>query len=259
MAKRMLCVFNLWKVKSLQFQLHTNQRKRKLGEGLFTEEADEDDAAPHDVDTYLDKLHTLLLAYAIAGSAQMASAPPAVEEATMGADTTLFVVAPLDVLLAYHYGLVPKSRQGDVLPGSPRGTRTNERNGVSKFRESTLSFGQVVKQVFAARDAHWIPVASSIPADVQPGAHNTIPGPPKGQTQPGLGSQFSLGKPINSRKVAKVMKDGTRLCAAFQHAQCKAKGSCTNGAHRCGLVLRGERVCGAPSHGAAACRQSSKS
>lgn len=34
MDKRMLCVFNLWKVKSLQFQLHCTQKKRKLGEGL---------------------------------------------------------------------------------------------------------------------------------------------------------------------------------------------------------------------------------
>ena len=232
---------------------HTNQRKRKLGDGLFTEEADEDDAAPHDVDTYLDKLHTLLLAYAIAGSAQMPSAPPVAEEATMGADTTLFVVAPLDILLAYHLrakrtcAQIPAGRRLAWLTARDADERAE---WVSRFRESTLSFGQVVKQVFAARDAHWIPAASTMPADIQPSAINPTPGPPKGQIQPGSGSQFSLGKPINSRKVAKVMKDGTRLCAAFQHAQRKAKGSCANGAHGCGLVLRGERVCGAPSHGA---------
>ena len=37
LSKRMLCVFNLWKVKTLQFQLTTNQKKRKLGENLYTE------------------------------------------------------------------------------------------------------------------------------------------------------------------------------------------------------------------------------
>ena len=26
---------------------------------------------------------------------------------------------------------------------------------------------------------------------------------------------------MNGRKVAKVMRDGTKLCAAFQHGQCK--------------------------------------
>ena len=63
----MLCVFNLWKVKTLQFQLTTNQKKRKLGENLYTEEADEDEPCQQNMETYLDRLYTLLLAYAIAG------------------------------------------------------------------------------------------------------------------------------------------------------------------------------------------------
>eukprot|EP00439_Symbiodinium_sp_Y106_P011472 s10437_g1.t1 len=36
--KRMLCVFSVWKVKSLQFQLVSASKKRKLGENLFTED-----------------------------------------------------------------------------------------------------------------------------------------------------------------------------------------------------------------------------
>jgi hypothetical protein len=45
LAKRMLCVYKLWKVRTLQYQLHTTQKKRKLAEG---EEADEEEKAPHD-------------------------------------------------------------------------------------------------------------------------------------------------------------------------------------------------------------------
>ena len=44
-TKRMLCVFDVWKVKSLQFQFHTTNRKRKVGDNLFTEEQAEDDSA----------------------------------------------------------------------------------------------------------------------------------------------------------------------------------------------------------------------
>ena len=69
LSKRMLCVFNLWKVKTLQFQLTTNQKKRKLGENLYTEEVDEDEPCQHNVESYLDRLYTLMLAYAIAGVA----------------------------------------------------------------------------------------------------------------------------------------------------------------------------------------------
>ena len=61
MTKRMLCVFSVWKVRSLQYQLHTTNKKRKLADGLFTEEAEEDDAMGQDWEGYLDKLHTLSL------------------------------------------------------------------------------------------------------------------------------------------------------------------------------------------------------
>ena len=48
MSKRMLCVFSVWKVKSLQFQLTSTQKKRKLGDYLFTEEPDEEEPSNRD-------------------------------------------------------------------------------------------------------------------------------------------------------------------------------------------------------------------
>ena len=67
LSKRMLCLFNVWKVRSLQFQLGTSQKKRRLGDGLFTEEAETEESYTADCDTYLNKLHTLLIAYSLAG------------------------------------------------------------------------------------------------------------------------------------------------------------------------------------------------
>ena len=66
-SKRMLCVYNIWKVRTLQFQLHTSTRKRKVGDNLYTEDKEDDDNTPQDWESYLDKLHTLLVAYAMAG------------------------------------------------------------------------------------------------------------------------------------------------------------------------------------------------
>ena len=40
LSKRMLCVYDVWKVRSLHFQLTTVQKKRKLGDNLFTEEVE---------------------------------------------------------------------------------------------------------------------------------------------------------------------------------------------------------------------------
>ena len=99
LSKRMLCVYNLWKVRTLQYQLHTTQKKRKLAEGLYTEEAEDEDKIPHDWENYLDRLLTLLLAYAMAGVTPRASVKDASMEKALGADSTAFVEVPLDVVM----------------------------------------------------------------------------------------------------------------------------------------------------------------
>ena len=76
LSKRMLCVFNICEVKNLQFQLTTVQKKRKLGDNLYTEETETDEHVSKDAETYLDKLYILMLAYAIAGAAPFAGVGP---------------------------------------------------------------------------------------------------------------------------------------------------------------------------------------
>ena len=53
LSKRMLCVFSVWKVKSLQFQLVTTSKKRKLSDNLFTEELQEEEPVVQDWENYL--------------------------------------------------------------------------------------------------------------------------------------------------------------------------------------------------------------
>ena len=79
MSKRLLCVFDVWKVRSLQFQLTSSSKKRKLADTLFVE----------DWEGYVDKLYTLLVAYALAGPGRVSGAPEAAREAVLGADSTL--------------------------------------------------------------------------------------------------------------------------------------------------------------------------
>ena len=53
------------------------------------------------------------------------------------------------------------------------------------------------------------------------------------------------------------MKDGLRLCEGFNKGTCSNK-NCGNGAHRCSVILRAERVCGSPAHPAAKCKAKAK-
>lgn len=253
MSKRMLCVFSVWKVRSLQHQLHTTNKKRKLADGLFTEEHDEDDGTTQDWEAYLDKLHTLMLAYSIAGASAVVGGPTPSTEQALGADTTQFVQAPLDVMQAYFFRA---KRTASLLPHSKRLSWLQSRDieerseWVSRFRESTTSLGKVVKDVFALRDAHWLPPTAGGGSDSHAtGGSGSTPGGPVAAV-----NHFMLGKPIGGKAVAKVLKDGSKICQAFQHGQCKSKSPCPQGQHRCGLVVKKERVCGASGHGAATCK-----
>lgn len=231
MSKRMLCAFQVWKVRSLQFQLHTTNKKRKLGDNLFTEEHEDDDATPKDWESYMDKLLTLLLAYAMAGTAAIpgGTGGAAIPD-TLGSDSCLAVEVPLDVVMAYYFRAKRTSSQ---LPLSKRLAWVQHRDmeerseWVARFRESQATLGVIIKEVMAQRDAHWVALSW---------------GPPE-VTPPAAGGDSA---------------QPTKLCQNFQQGTCKNKTPCAQGQHRCALVTRKERVCGAAGHGAHACRNSSK-
>ena len=238
-TKRMLCVFDVWKVKSLQFQLHTTNRKRKVGDNFFTEEQAEDDSTPQSWDLYLDKLHILMVAYAMAGTAALPTPanPEPPTDAALGADSTKYVAIPLDVVMAYFFRA---KRASAVLPTSKRlewlqARDTEERaEWVSRFRETTLPLGAVIKEVMVARDAHWLLASPAAASGAEVPLTSLAGGSPA--KSPAI-SQFTLGKPINGRSVAKVMRDGTKLCQAFQHGQCKSKTGCAQKRERIAVVL----------------------
>ena len=159
MSKRLLCIFDVWKVRSLQFQLTSSSTKRKLADTLFVGEDADEDTVARDWEGYLDRLYTLLVAYALAGTGRVSGAPEAAREAVLGADSTSFVQVPLDVLLAYYYRArrvlqsLPHHKRLGWLQAQDLAERTE---WVTKFRESTKTLGKVVMEVFEARDPHWV-------------------------------------------------------------------------------------------------------
>ena len=205
-----------------------------------TEEPDDEQPGHQDWETYLDRLFTLLLAYALGGVKALDNAPPAKEEDVLGADTTKFVYVPLDVVMRYH---ARARRTSASLPYASRLAWLQQRDTeeradwVSRFRESNLTLGQVIKATYEDR-------TSFVGAQ----------GAPTGVT-----CQARWRSLIVGRAVARAMRDGAVLCQAFQHGQCKAGQSCPNGQHRCAAILRGDRVCGMQNHGAKECRAAKKS
>ena len=265
LSKRMLCVFSVWKVKSLQFQLVSTSKRRKLGDNLFTEEQELEEVVAKDWKTYLDRLQILLTAYALAGVIAVAGGPAANNESTVGADTAQFVHVPLDVVMEYFYRAkrsVAQLQPAKRLQWLQHRDLEERAVWVSKFRESTKTLGQVVREVMNLRDAHWIP-SQAVPA--APAGPDMVQTPPSKTTNLGGGtppppnkpSSFQLGSPVNGKQVAKVMKDGKHLCQDFQTGKCAKGGQCPD-LHKCGVVLKPERVCGSSKHGAHNCKQKVK-
>ena len=56
-----------------------------------------------DGDTYLKKLHILMMAYALAGVAPLPGVGDPTKEFVLGANSTESVEVPLDVLLKYYF------------------------------------------------------------------------------------------------------------------------------------------------------------
>lgn len=256
LSKRMLCVFAIWKVRSLYFQLTTVQRKRKLGDNLYTEEAETEEAISKDADTYLDKLYTLLLAYSMAGVHPLPGTDPA-KEVALSASSVEFVGVPLDVAMAYYFRAkkcvtaLPPSRRLHWLQAKDVEERSE---WVTRFREGTSPLGVIIKQVMEARDAHWVVTSAAVTngAGEQQATGGTgqaaLPPPP-----PQI-SHFREGPKVGGKRVAAVLKDGTKLCPDFQVGKCSSK-SCAKGAHKCGVIVRSQRACGSPGHGAHQCRE----
>ena len=101
MSKRMLMVYNVNGVKNLMHQITPSRKRKKLGTDLFTEQEEAIDDSL-DANQYLDRLHTYLLALALAVAGALTSTE-AVSETSMGAVTTLSVLVPLDIVMAYFW------------------------------------------------------------------------------------------------------------------------------------------------------------
>ena len=77
MAKRCLMIFNIALVKNLLHQVTTSRKRRKVADDLYVDEPDDAPEPAHDVQSYLAKLFTYLVALAMAGVDRMENAPEA--------------------------------------------------------------------------------------------------------------------------------------------------------------------------------------
>ena len=261
MDKRLLTVYDIWKVKTLRHQVMTTKKRKQVGTDLYTfEDEAEEKSGTHDVEEYLAMLYTYLLALSIAGSNKVQGAP--VEEA-FGSDSTKLVKVPWDVLQSYYFRAshaamsVPEAARLTWLEGKDT---AEQATWVSQFREGDEPLGQVVQSVMEKRGAHWdAPIQNVVmsPSPAFPPQQPRAVHDPKKQRQGQQEPPFSprIPEKIKPSAVPAAPQDGKTFCPDFNRGKCYTKvPSCDKGLHKCSKVVRGGRPCGMSNHGAHNCR-----
>jgi hypothetical protein len=266
--RRLLTVYDIWKVRSLKHQVTTTRKRKQVGDGLFTFEEDVHAEASRTVSVYMANLHTYLLALAITGTTKMSDAP---EKETFGSDPLKFVAAPWDILESYYFRAVESIAaipEVSRMAWLERADLAERAVWVSTFRDGEDTIGEVIKQTMDRRGAHWDP-----PALPQQTHHQQQPQRREQQQQPQRGQSGKGGKQEQARpsgqqsgqaqqqprlvpgSVAAELRSGSKLCPDFQKGYCKVKGpQCPKGLHKCGHVTAKGKICGMNFHGASKCK-----
>jgi hypothetical protein len=259
LSKRMLSVRDVWKTKTLSFQQTSSRKRAKVGDSIevITSIPEEEEMVEQNLGTYMSLLYTLLLAYAFAGIKGVGNGGA---QEPRGSRTTTFVQVPWDVLLQYFYRVQEKAK---AVPAHKALEWVSTRDlaertaWVDRFRNGNKTLGQVVEEVLDMREAMWEyvrEVATPQRQQRQEDRRDESPRKNRRQAKKGGGKGGDNGdgraqKQGGARRpnVVKLqLKNGTKLCPAFQRGQCKEGAQCQKGKHMCGAEEKGGRICGAP-------------
>ena len=138
---------------------------------------------------------------------------------------------------------------------------------VDRYRNTKKGLGEVILETIVAREAMWelpsdgFASIRQIPALPSAGTVNDPPPPPnphgrndrKNRGNGNRDKKNGQGNGGRGRiKTKLTLKDGTKLCPAYQSGGCNAK-DCKKGKHLCAGLLKTGRCCGNP-HPAKECR-----
>ena len=252
-SKRMLSVRDVWKIKTQSHQSRAEAKRTRISDQLeFVHiEYEPEERGHNDLQDYLKRLFTLMVAYAKVGPTRLANAPL---EEPRGVDSVTVVECPLDVMMRYYFRAQERTShqpQRDQLEWLIRRDIAEREAWVDAYRNSDAPLGVVVLKCFREREALWLS-APPAPVAVRGGQETTVPPSVRDRPRGGKGSadrdrrneapKGADTKPRRAIKVAERFRDGTRLCKDYQRDRCN-KSDCKD-KHSCGGISKSGRPCG---------------
>jgi len=251
LSKRLLTLRDVWKTRSLSQQQRSSHKRMRIAEGVdLVQNEDEDHVeSAQSPQKYLDLLQTLFLAYVIAGTTKVKTAPTSESRIS---DPLQFVDVPWDVLIRVHHRAtvqvrkVPYSMQLAWLETRMEGEREA---WIEEFRNSDKTLGQVIANVYTSREAVWAvdelkflsQNMHSPVRKIQDKGEQSDSGKKRAQDPP---KDKSKG-PGPAANTASSLRDGNKLCANYNRGNCgNKKDTCKHGRHFCSGTQANGRVCG---------------
>ena len=187
---------------------------------------DEEDVEFKTIREYLSKLFTLMLAYAVAGSSAIEGCPTVEKR---GAESTLCVQVPFDVVIRYYYRV---KRYADELPAAVALVMGQKRDECERelwidgFRNGGKTLGEVIVKTAEIRES-----VGQVPDELK-----KLRGK-DGQEEvrnkrDADGRLKSGGTRMTSADIECKFRNGTKLCREFQFGNCKVE-NCQKGKHQC--------------------------
>ena len=293
LTRRLMQIYCIWQVRSMQRQTMAERKRRQLGGGLELIEAEQEseEVMEETMANYLACLYTLCLVYAKAGCNPIDPAPAEAE--TRFTKTTDYIETPLDVVLRYHGRAVvtanlmqPHAALGFVSKRDGEGRAT----WAEQHRATRKPLGQIIETTFEKRDGHWEPPEHLLKSKKAGGGggggggrgsggggggggdgagrkrNRDDDGPARTVLKAGPGGQgggadggdrFIQGIGNKRIKIAATAANGDALCPAWQGGGCRDP--CPKGMkHACAayLVKRGTKyLCMMTNHRASQCKR----
>jgi len=264
MEKRLLMPKDVWKTKTQAQQQRLVRKRTKVSDNveLVTHEAEDDNEdSVQDLVHYMAKLFTLLVAYTLAGIKKIPSTGGAQQPEKRTSRSTAYVECPLDVVYRYYFRVQNRAFRlapAMALEWIQQRDEDEREMWIDKYRNSDSTLGQVIAETYAQREAMW-----ELPTPQQAVPRDRLKDTGK-QNEQDKATEKDKDKDRKkkpderkkgARKVAKQLRDGTKLCQDYQHNKCRKQKErqCEKGKHCCGGVCKSGRVCGGP-HPANACR-----
>ena len=246
-------VRNAWQVRTLRHQSKSERKRQRLTDDvdLVEKEKEEDVEVKYVLVVYLQLLFTLCVAYARGGCIPRTAEVPESETT----ESTDYIEVPLEVMLRYHHRAetsaaeLPPSQALEWLQKRDEDERTK---WIERYRSSSLTFGQVVKEIYEKREAMW-----EVPKQDKPQRPATrAPPPPVPWVAPkhgsGAGGAGGSGK---HGAGAAPQADGNQreICNKWNEGRCTEP--CPAGRrHVCNAKLKNGKFCRLANHTAANCR-----